>query len=75
MRVRVRVSLEFNVYFVFCSKLFFTKTLKITTPTLTLIGHMESNFRVNGNYLMHVMVRAVRCCRLVLGVSVRLGVR
>ena len=24
---------------------------------------------------MHVMVRAVRCCRLVLGVSVRLGVR
>ena len=59
----------------FCSKLFFTKTLKITTPTLTLIGHMESNFRVNGNYLMHVMVRAVRCCRLVLGVSVRLGVR
>ena len=61
----------------FCSKLFFTKTLKITTPTLTLtlIGHMESNFRVNGKYLMHVMVRAVRCCRLVLGVSVRLGVR
>ena len=57
------------------SKLFFTKTLKITTPTLTLIGHMESNFRVNGKYLMHVMVRAVRCCRLVLGVSVRLGVR
>ena len=52
----------------FCSKLFFTKTLKITTPTLTLIGHMESNFRVNGKYLMHVMVRAVRCCRLVLGV-------
>ena len=59
----------------FCSKLFFTKTLKITTPTLTLIGHMESNFRVNGKYLMHVMVRAVRCCMLVLGVSVRLGVR
>ena len=55
----------------FCSKLFFTKTLKITTPTLTLIGHMESNFRVNGKYLsklLHVMVRAVRCCRLVLGV-------
>ena len=60
----------------FCSKLFFTKTLKITTPTLTLIGHMESNFRVNGKNLQYcVMVRAVRCCRLVLGVSVRLGVR
>ena len=66
----------------FCSKLFFTKSLKITTPTLTLIGHMESNFRVNGKYLsklklakLHVMVRAVRCCRIVLGVSARLGVR
>ena len=59
----------------FCSKLFFTKIFENQTPTLTLIGHMESNFRVNGKYLMHVMVRAVRCCRLVLGVSVRLGVR
>ena len=50
----------------FCSKLFFTKTLEFTTPTLTLFGHMESNIRVNGKYLskkklakLYVMVRVV----------------
>ena len=45
----------------FCSKLFFTKTLKITTPTLTLIGHMESNFRVSIFARVQVVGRICVC--------------
>ena len=59
----------------FCSKLFFYQDFENHNPNPDPHWSMESNFRVNGKYLMHVMVRAVRCCRLVLGVSVRLGVR